>query len=126
MGMVDYFKSSYDLGPQFTNVICHTKDIEHEMIGGTMSFYWLNPYGHLVRISYAGTHDFEKVPEKERKHKWMIYRPVSNGKRGRVISETINKCVTIYPSMWLGDIEDWPKLLLYFKYGKILEYDKIK
>jgi len=28
MGMFDYFRSSYDLGEQFTNVVCQTKDIE--------------------------------------------------------------------------------------------------
>ena len=28
MGMMDYFRSSYDLGEQFTNIPCQTKDIE--------------------------------------------------------------------------------------------------
>ena len=28
MGMFDYFRSAYDLGEQFTNVVCQTKDIE--------------------------------------------------------------------------------------------------
>jgi len=28
MGMFDYFRSSYDIGEQFTNVVCQTKDIE--------------------------------------------------------------------------------------------------
>ena len=38
MGMFDYFRSSYDLGEQFTNVVCQTKDIE-DGIGGTMTDY---------------------------------------------------------------------------------------
>ena len=36
MGMFDYFRSSYDLGEQFVDVECQTKDIE-DGIGGTMS-----------------------------------------------------------------------------------------
>ena len=34
--MFDYFRSSYNLGEQFTNVVCQTKDIE-DGIGGTMT-----------------------------------------------------------------------------------------
>ena len=33
--MFDYLKSSYDLGPQFTDVQLQTKDIEEYGIGGT-------------------------------------------------------------------------------------------
>lgn len=125
MGMFDYFKSSFDLGSEFTNVICQTKEIE-DGTGGTMSFYWLNPHGQLFRVSYDGTHDFEEVPEGERNHKWMIYRPVANGNKGRVVAEMITKYITVYPSMWLGDYQDWPKLRIHFKYGRILEHDRIK
>ena len=35
MGMMDYLRSSYDLGPQFTNIELQTKEIE-DCIGGTM------------------------------------------------------------------------------------------
>lgn len=58
MGMFDYLKRSYDLGPQFTNVECQTKDIE-DGIGGTMTAYWLDPAGQLWRPNYIGTNTFE-------------------------------------------------------------------
>ena len=62
MGMFDYFRSSYDLGEQFTNVVCQTKDIE-EGIGGTMTDYWLDPAGQLWYPSYRETHTFETIEE---------------------------------------------------------------
>ena len=44
--MMDFFRSSYDLGEQFTDVELQTKDIEDYGIGGTMSQYWLDPHGY--------------------------------------------------------------------------------
>lgn len=122
MGMFDYFKSSYDLGPQFTKIPCQTKDIE-DMGGGTMSFYWLNPHGQLFRVSYDGTQDFEEVPEGERKYKWQIYRPVANGQKGRVVAEMISKSIVIVPAMCIES--SLPKLLIDFKYGRITGHERI-
>ena len=51
MGMFDYFRSSYDLGPHCTEVECQTKDME-DGLGGTMSQYWLDPAGYLS-VSYT-------------------------------------------------------------------------
>ena len=62
MGMFDYFRSSYDLTPQFTNTICQTKDIE-DGIGGTMTDYWLDPNGQLWYPTYHNTHTLEFYEE---------------------------------------------------------------
>ena len=59
MGMFDYFRSAYDLGKQFTNVVCQTKDIEDFGIGGTMTDYWIDPTGQLWYANYIGCHTFE-------------------------------------------------------------------
>jgi len=58
MGMFDYFRSSFDLGPDLTNVECQTKDIE-EGISGTMTQYWLDPHGYLYVIDYSNTQDLK-------------------------------------------------------------------
>lgn len=52
MSMFDWVKSSYNLGEQFTNTRCQTKDIEEHGIGGTMTDYWLSPSGQLFYIDY--------------------------------------------------------------------------
>ena len=62
MGMFDYFRSSYDLGGEFTNVPCQTKDIE-DYCSGTMTQYWLSPDGQLYLIDYSHTADFVQLKE---------------------------------------------------------------
>ena len=57
MGMFDYVRSSYPLGPVFTNVELQTKDIEDDF-GGTMSNYWISPNGKLFLISTLATRDY--------------------------------------------------------------------
>ena len=59
--MFDYLKSSYDIGPQFTNVELHTKDIEEYGIGGTMTHYYLDKSGILWYGDYKGTSTFEEI-----------------------------------------------------------------
>ena len=59
MGMFDWVRSSYDLGPQLTDVECQTKDIEDYGIGGTMTQYWISPDGYLYVIDYSGTQNLE-------------------------------------------------------------------
>jgi hypothetical protein len=63
MAMFDYLKSSYDLGEQFTNVECHTKDIEDYGISGTMTHFWISPDGYLWCGDYKGTSTFETIEE---------------------------------------------------------------
>lgn len=128
MGMFDYFRSSYDLGKDFTDVECHTKDIE-DGIGGTMTHYWVDPAGYLHVIDYSYTADFVEIGEdderynKEKQFLNFIWEP--NGNHGKVSPYTLTKYIEVYPSMWKGQWEDWPRLRIHFKYGKLIEYTDV-
>jgi len=126
--MFDYFRSSYDLGEQFTNVECQTKDIE-EGIGGTMTDYWLDPRGQLWYPSYAGCHTFEIYEEGHPKYdpniKWGNHEWISTGKHGKYQPHYITKYIEIYPAEWEGKWEDWPRLRLHFRCGKLQDYEDV-
>ena len=126
MGMYDTIRSSYDLGPQFTNVICQTKDIE-ESYGGTMTDYWLDPEGYLWYGDYTGTSSMEIYEEGHPKYdpdkKFMNFDWIPTGQHGKYRVHAITKYVEIYPSQWKGQWEDWPRCRIHFKYGKVVEYE---
>lgn len=126
MGMFDYFRSSYDLGPQLTNVECQTKDIE-DGIGGTMTQYWLDPAGYLYYIDYSHTADLKIYepgdPEYNDDRKWLNFEWVPNGTRGKVKLFPLTKYVEIYTAMWGGAWEDWPRAKIHFKYGRLMDYE---
>lgn len=128
MGMFDYFKSSYDLGEQFTNVQCQSKDFE-DGIGGTMTLYWLDPNGRLWYPSYVGCHTFEMYEEGHPKYdpnkKWMNYEWISTGQHGKYQPYEITKYVEVYPAEWEGKWENWPRLRLHFKRGKLQDYEDV-
>ena len=100
MGMFDYFRSSYDLGEQFTNVICQTKDIE-DGIGGTMTDYWLDPSGLLWYPTYHGTHTFEIFEEGHPRYdpniKWGNHEWIPTGVHGKYQPCYITKYIEIHP-----------------------------
>ena len=123
--MFDYVRSSYDLGPQFTEVELHTKDIE-DGYGGTMSHYWLDPHGYLYVIDYSHTADFVELKEGdegygERGYLNFIWRP--NGNKGKVTPCMITKYVEVYPATWDGEWTDWPRCKIHFKYGRLMDYE---
>jgi len=126
MGMFDYFRSSYDLGPEFTNVSCQTKDIE-EGIGGTMTQYWLDPAGYLYVIDYSHTQDLKIYnpgdPEYNTERSWLNFEWVKNGNRGAVKLHPITKYVEVYPDNWEGEWKDWPRCKIHFKYGRLMDYE---
>ena len=129
MGMFDYVRSSYDLGPQFTNVVCQTKDIVEDY-GGTMNHYWLDPAGYLWCPSYIGTNTFEIIEENDPLYqpdrKFLNYQWVPTGNHGKYQVYPITKYIKIYPERWQkGEWKDWPQLLLHFKYGKLVEYMEV-
>ena len=128
MGMMDYLRSSYDLGPQFTNIELQTKEIE-DCIGGTMSHYWLSPDGYLYSIDYSHTADFVQINEGDEdyneKHSFMNFKWVPNGNRGKVSPVTLTKYIRVYPSSWKGQWEDWPTLRLHFYYGRLMGYEDV-
>jgi len=129
MGMFDYFRSSYDLGEQFTNTVCQTKDIEDYGIGGTMTDYWLDPSGQLWYPSYIETHDFCEIAEDDdrydEKRKFLNFEWIPTGKHGKYQPHPITKYIEIYPAEWGGKWEDWPRLRLHFRYGRLQEYTDV-
>ena len=128
MGMFDYFRSSYDLGEPFTNVVCQTKDIE-EGIGGTMTDYWLDPAGQLWYPRYHNTHTFEEISEDDERYndkaRFLNFEWIPTGKHGKFVPHEITKYIEIHPEGWKGKWEDWPRLLLHFKRGILQDYEKV-
>lgn len=127
MVMMDFFRSSYDLGEQFTNTRLHTKDIE-DGIGGTMSDYWLSPSGQLYYIDYTKTADFVELKEGDEGYSEVglfNFRWIPNGTNGKVRPQYITKYIEVYPEQWDGKWEDWPRLRLHFKVGKLIDYEDV-
>jgi hypothetical protein len=128
MGMMDYFRSSYELGEHFTNTRCQTKDIE-EGYGGTMSDYWLSPSGQLYLIDYSHTADFVELKEGDDGYNAEValfnFTWIPNGTHGKVRPWYITKYISIYPEQWEGEWKEWPTLKLHFRYGKLIDYEDI-
>ena len=126
--MFDLFRSSYDIGEQFTEVELHTKDIE-DGIGGTMSQYWLSPDGVLYYIDYSKTADFVEIEEGDERYNDelpflnFIWQP--NGNHGKVTPLFLTKYVEVYPSIWNGDWKSWPRCKLHFKNGKLMDFENV-
>jgi len=128
MGMMDFVRSSYDLGEQFTNTRLQTKDIE-DGIGGTMSQYWISPDGVLYYIDYSHTADFVELKEGDDgydgERKFLNFVWIPNGNHGKISPWMITKYVEVYPEQWEGKWEEWPRLKLHFRYGKLQDYEDI-
>jgi hypothetical protein len=128
MGLFDYLRSSYDLGPQFTETELQTKDVE-KCLGGTLSHYWLCPAGYLYMIDYSHTADFVEIQEGDEeyndKHKFMNFTWKPNGVRGTVRPVMLTEYVRVYVSTWEGKWEDRPTLRLHLHYGKLKDYENI-
>ena len=125
--MFDYFRSSYDLGEQFTNTRLQTKDIEED-IGGTMSQYWLSPDGQLYLIDYSHTADFVELKEGDDGYSevgFFNFIWVPNGNHGKVRPWYVTKYIRIYPEQWGEKWEECPTLKLHFKYGKLQDYEDV-
>jgi hypothetical protein len=128
MGMMDYFRSSYDLGEHFTNVVCQTKDIE-DGIGGTLTTYWLDPNGVLWCPDYRGTNTFEVIPEDDPRYdadrKFLNFEWIPTGQHGKYHVHPITKYIEIYPEGWKGEWSLWPRLRLHFKQGVLQDYEDV-
>ena len=127
MGMFDYVRSSYPLPEPFTKV-CQTKDIE-EGIGGTLSEYWVDPKGYLWVGNYAGTSTLEFIEEDDPRYnsdaKWLNHEMVPTGEHGKWRVHTLTKYVEIYPSVFDGQWEKWPRLRLHFRSGKLQDWEDV-
>lgn len=127
--MFDYFRSAYDLGEQFTNTECQTKDIEEFGIGGSMTNFWLDPAGRLWCPYYKDTHTFEIIeednPRYSEKYKFLNFEWIPTGKHGKYKLHEITKYIQIYPAEWKGEWENWPTLRLHFRDGILKEHFNI-
>ena len=129
MGMFDYLRSSYNLGPQFTDVELQTKDIEEYGIGGTMTHYYLDKSGILWYPDYTGTSTFEEIPKDDErysdKHLFLNFEWISTGQRGKYRVHPITKYISVYTSSWSGEWAAWPTLRLHLIQGKLQDYEDI-
>jgi hypothetical protein len=125
--MFDWVKSSYPLPDSFMG-LNQTKDIE-EGYGGTMSNYWIDPAGYLWVGTYVGTHTFEVFdeddPRYDPKFKWLNHEWVPTGVHGKWRVCPITKYVEIYPGQWDGKWEDWPRLKIHFKCGRLIDFVEV-
>jgi hypothetical protein len=126
--MFDWVRSSYNLGEQFTNVVCQTKEIEYD-IGGTMTHYWISPDGVLWYPNYIGTNTFETIKEDDPRYEpeklFLNFEWVPTGERGKYKVHPITKYIEIYPAEWKGEWRDWPRLRLHFKNGVLQDYEDV-
>ncbi len=128
MGMMDWVRSSYNLGENFTDTTLQTKDIE-DGIGGTMTHYWVDPAGRLWCPDYSGTSTFEEIkeddPRYEKDRLFLNFELIPTGKRGKYKVYPITKYIEVYPSNWKGKWEDWPRLRLHFVNGVLQGFEQV-
>ena len=124
MGLFDEIRSSYDLGEQFTNVEMQTKHL-----ACAMCRYWISPDGSLYELTYRETHDFVELKEGDDgyddKKALFNFQWIPTGKHGKVEPCYVTDYVEVYPSTWGGKWEEWPRLRLHFKLGKLKDYEDI-
>ena len=128
MGLFDYLRSSYDLGPQFTETELNTKDIE-EGYGGTMTHYYLDKSGLLWYPDYTGTSTFEEIPKDDErysdKHLFLNFEWIPTGQKGKYKVHPITKYISVYHAEWKGEWKSWPTLRLHFIRGKLQDFEDI-
>jgi hypothetical protein len=94
-----------------------------------MTDYWLDPSGQLWYPSYIGTHTFEVYEEGHPKYdpniKWGNHEWIPTGVHGKYQPCIITKYIEIHPANWKGAWEDWPRLRLHFRYGRLLDYEDV-
>lgn len=127
MGMFDYVRSSYPLPEAFMGAL-QTKDIE-DGYGGSLTHYWIDPEGYLWCGDYRGTSIFELIEEDDPRYDadklWMNYEWVPTGEHGKWQVHPITKYIEVYPDRWDGPWEQWPRLKLHFKSGRLIEFEDI-
>jgi len=127
MGMFDYVRSSYPLPEPFMGVN-QTKDIE-EFYSGTMTEFWIDPEGYLWCGDYRGTNTFEEIEESDPRYNtktlFLNFEWVPTGQHGKFHVHPITKYVEIYPEKYDGKWEDWPRLRLHFRSGRLIEWTDV-
>lgn len=124
MGMFDWVRSSYPLPEPFMGTN-QTKDIE-DYYSGTMTHFWIDPEGYLWYGDYRNTHDFHTIDEHDMlynsDHPWANFEWVPTGEHGKWRVHPITKYIEIYPEQWEGKWEDWPRLKIHFRSGKLQDF----
>ena len=124
MGLFDDIRSSYDLGEHFTNVEMQTKDL-----ACAMARYWIAPDGCLYEFTYKETHTFEDIKEDDERHDpkrgFLNFEWMPTGKHGKVEPCYVTDYVEVYPAIWDGHYNDWPRCLIHFRHGRVVEYEYI-
>jgi hypothetical protein len=117
MGMFDWFRSSYDLGEEFTETTCQSKTFNEEY-RGFLDLYWLDPSGNLWKIYDEDMYDVLESDEALLGLEW-----IRNDKHGKVSPCRISQTVLVYPANYPGRWEDWPECALTFLNGKLQHYE---
>ncbi len=124
MGLYDNIRSSYYLGPNFTNVEMQTKDL-----ACAMCRYWIAPDGSLYELTYKETHTFEEIGEDDERYDperlFLNYEWIPTGKNGKVEPYDITDYVEVYPATWEGKWDYWPRCRIHFKRGKVQDYEDV-
>lgn len=124
IGLLDRFRSSYNLGDQFTNTELHTRDLSC-----SMDDYWLSPDGVLWKPDYTGVNKLvfyeEDHPYYDPEALWSNYDLIPTGNNGRVRRQYTSSQVRIYPPTWNGEWNDWPTLRLLFENGILKDWEDI-
>ena len=127
MGLFDYVRSSYPLPEPFMGVN-QTKDIE-DFYRGTLTEFWIDPEGYLWCGDYKGTNTLEEIPEGNPRHDdkrgFLNFEWVPTGQHGKYRVHPITKYVEIYPEKFDGAWEDWPRLRLHFKSGRLQDWGDV-
>ena len=127
MGLFDYVRSSYPLPEPFMGVN-QTKDIEEDY-SGTMTEFWIDPDGYLWCGDYKGTSTFEEIseddPRYDGKRKFLNFEWVPTGEHGKFHVHPITKYIEIYPEHHDGEWQDWPRLRLHFRRGRLLDWEDV-
>ena len=125
MGLFNYFYSSFDLGPNFTNVLCQTKTLGIEC----MDQYWLDPAGELFRVDYNSTGKLELIEEGDPRFNpdrlFLNYEIVETGERGKVEPAYLTCYAEVYHNRFEGLWEHWPLMRLHFRHGRLIDWDDI-
>lgn len=116
MGMFDTVRSSYDLGPRYTNVDLQTKDLEC-----LMNEYWISPSGQLYEIDYSHTADFVELGEDDPRYDpvrgYLNFVWIPNGRHGKVRPVHTCKSVELYPASWDDPTSKWSSCFVTFWNG---------
>ena len=128
MGMFDWVRCAAPLDDRVgLEDVFQCKDLDC-----CMDTYWVDPTGRLWRVDESGTYDImeeseEDIRQARENKQWLPpFRPVPNGKHGKILPHRLTRTITIYPSDWRSKVKDklyhsdWPEYELVFRDGELV------